>query len=90
MRRAEVPFQQGRLHGHEGQVHQDGDGSHRQRKRQAEHIRRAGDGGDSQVGLGGEGDAQGHDEERHDQDGAPQDVFPNASPDVMICHDTGC
>ena len=34
------------------------------------HIRRAGDGGDAQVSLGGQGDAQGHDEERHDQDEA--------------------
>lgn len=90
MRRTELPFQQGRLHGDKAQMHQDGDGSHRQRERQAEHIRRAGDGGDAQVGLGGQGDAQGHDEERHDQDEAAQDVFSNASPDVMICHDTGC
>ena len=90
MRRTELPFQQGRLHGDKAQMHQDGDGSHRQRERQAEHIRRAGDGGDAQVGLGGQGDAQGHDEERHDQDEAAQDVFSNASLDVMICHDTGC
>lgn len=86
MHRTELPFQQSRLHRDKTQVHEDGDGSHGQWQRQAEYIGRAGDGGDAQICLGGQGDSQGHDEERHDQKEAAQDVFPNASPYVMICH----
>ena len=86
----ELPFEQGRLHGDKAQVHEDGDAPHAQREGQAEDIGRAGDGGDPQAGLGGQGDAQGHDEEGRHQDEAAQDVFSNASPYVIVCHGTGC
>lgn len=42
------------------------------------------------VSLGGQSDAQRHDEERSNQDGAAQDMFSKASPDTIIFHDTGC
>ncbi|KAA4218491.1 hypothetical protein F3D15_26695 [Bacteroides ovatus] len=40
--------------------------------------------------LAGQSDAQRHDEEGCNQDGAAQDMFSKASPDTIIFHDAGC